>query len=135
MNGLTRVLLRIHWLRVLLGAVVVEAVLLGAAIPLDASESGRAILLALVIPLCVIGAFLGGWWVARRAGELFLLHGFLLGVLAVLIYWALTWKMDLPAAYIVANYLKLIGGTGGGVMARAMLRNRAAPAVEHTAKP
>jgi putative membrane protein (TIGR04086 family) len=122
------VLLRIHWFQIVLGAVLVEVVLLGVAIPLNLSANGRAVLLALVVPLCVIATFLGGWLVARRAGGLFLLHGLLVGAVAALIYAGLTWKVSLPTAYIVANYLKLIGGAGGGVMAQSLLRNKPASA-------
>ena len=119
------VLSEIRWWRILLGAVVVEVVLL--AIPLNMSAHGRALLLALVIPLCVSGAFLGGWWVGRRAGSAFLLNGLLLGAVAALIYGALTWKVSLPTAYIVANYLKLLAGAAGGLMAQkfAPLRRQA----------
>jgi putative membrane protein (TIGR04086 family) len=109
---------RIRWLRVVLGAVLVEVALLAIAIPLNLSASGRAVLLALVVPLCFVGTFIGGWWVARKAGDLFFLHGLLLGAFAALIYGGLTWKITLPAAYIVANYLKLIGGAAGGLTAR-----------------
>jgi putative membrane protein (TIGR04086 family) len=122
------VLLRIHWFRIVLGAVLVEVVLFVVAIPLNLSANGRAILLALVVPLCVIATFLGGWWVARRAGGLYLLHGLLVGAVAALIYGGLTWKVSLPTAYIVANYLKLVGGAGGGVMAQSLLRNKPASA-------
>lgn len=114
---------RIRWLRIAVGAIAVEGVLLGIAIPLNMSDNGRAILLVLIVPLCVIGTFLGGWWVARRAEGLFLLHGLLLGALAAVIYGGLTWRVSLPAAFIAANYLKLAGGAGGGLMARMMLRN------------
>jgi hypothetical protein len=119
-------LLRIHWLRIVVGAVLIEVALFGIALPLDMSANGRAVLLALVVPLCVIAAYLGGWWVARRADCLFLLHGLLVGALAALIYGGLTWKVSLPTAYIVANYLKLVGGAGGGVMAQSLLRNKPA---------
>lgn len=113
---------RIRWSRILLAAVVVELVLLAIAIPLNLSANGRAVLLATVIPLCVVGAFIGGWWAARRAGGLYLLHGVLVGAVAALIYGALTWKVSLPAAYILANYLKLAGGAAGGVLAQFLLR-------------
>lgn len=118
----TDVLLRIHWLRVVVAAVVVEVVLLAIAIPLNMSANGRAALLALVIPLCVVGAFLGGWWAASRAGRLFLIHGLLVGAVAALIYGALTVKVALPTAYILANYLKLIAGAAGGLMAQTLRR-------------
>jgi putative membrane protein (TIGR04086 family) len=115
--------MRIHWLRAILTAVVVEAVLLGIAIPLNMSATGQKTLLARVIPLCVIGAFLGGWWAARKVGSLFLIHGLLVGVVAALIYGALTLKVTLPTAYIVANYLKLMGGAAGGVTAQLLRRS------------
>jgi len=115
--------MRIHWLRAILTAVVVEAVLLGIAIPLNMSATGQKTLLALVIPLCVIGAFLGGRWAARKVGSLFLIHGLLVGAVAALIYGALTLKGTLPTAYIVANYLKLMGGAAGGVMAQLLRRS------------
>lgn len=99
--------------------------LLAIAIPLNMSEHGRAILLALVIPLCVIGAFLGGWWVARGAGSAFVLHGLLLGAAAALIFGALTLKVSLPTTYIVANYLKLLAGAAGGLMAHSRSAFRA----------
>ena len=116
------VLTAMRWWRIIIGAVVVEVVLLAIAIPLNMSDNGRAVLLILVIPLCVIGAFLGGWWVARRASSLFLLHGLLLGALAALLYGALTWQVTLPMTYVVANYLKLLAGAGGGLMAQMIVR-------------
>ena len=114
--------MRIHWLRVTLAALAVEVVLLAIAVPLNLSADGQKALLYLVIPMCVLGVFLGGWWVARKAGNAFLLHGLLVGTAAALIYWALTLKVTLPPAYIVANYLKLPGGAAGGLLARALHR-------------
>ena len=118
---------RIHWLRIILTAVLVELVLLAIAIPLNLSANGRAILLAIVIPLCAVGAFAGGWWAAQKAGEHFQLHGLLVGVVAALIYGALTWKLTLPMVYIVANYLKVVSGPGGGLVARRLQRAGAKP--------
>jgi len=69
-------LVRIRWLRIIVGAAGVEAVLLAIAIPLNLSENGRAMLLARVIPLCVMATSLGGWWVARGAGGLFCCTGY-----------------------------------------------------------
>ena len=114
----------IRWWRVLIGALGIEVVLLAIAIPLNMSEHGREVLLAAVIPLCVIGAFLGGWWVARGAGGAFVLHGLLLGAVAALMYGALTVKVSLPTTYIVANYLKLLAGAAGGLLAQRLVPPR-----------
>src|ERR1700722_1153586 len=115
---------RIRWWRIVGAAILVEGVLLAIAIPLNKSANGRAILLAIVIPLCVAGTFIGGWWASRGASRLFLIHGLLVGGLAALIYGALTWKVSLPAAYIVANSLKLAGGAMGGLTAQLLLRSK-----------
>ena len=125
---------RIRWLRIVGAAILVEVVLLAIAIPLNKSADGRAVLLAIVIPLCVAGTFIGGWWAARGASRLFLIHGLLVGALAALIYGALTWKVSLPAAYIVANSLKLAGGAMGGLMAQLLLRYRQRAPVRHSHK-
>lgn len=61
-----------------------------------------------------------------RAEGLFLLHGLLVGAIAALSYGGLTWQVTLPAPYVVANYLKLLAGAGGGLMAQAMLRKKRA---------
>jgi len=119
---------RIRWIRIILIAVLVELVLLGIAIPLNGSASGRAILLQAVIPLCVVGTFIGGWWAAQKADGLFVVHGLLVGVVAALIYWGLTWRITLPAAYVLANYLKLVGGAAGGLVAQWLGRTRPKPA-------
>jgi hypothetical protein len=119
---------RIHWVRIILTALLVEVALLAVAMPLNLSANGRAILLAAVIPLCLIGAFAGGWWTAQKSGELFLLHGLLVGAVAALIYGGLTFRLSLPTAYIVANYLKLVGGAGGGLVAQLLRRTRPKPA-------
>jgi len=120
--------MRIHWLRVAVAALAVEVVLLGIALPLNMSERGQATLLALVIPMCVSATFLGGWWTAKKVDSLFILHGLLMGAVAALIYGALTLKVTLPTAYIVANYLKLIGGAAGGLLVRLLRRRKAEPA-------
>jgi len=113
---------RIRWLSIVGAAVVLELVLLALALPLNKSASGRAVLVAIVVPLCGSGAFLAGWWAARRAGTLFLIHGVLVGVIAALIYAGLTWTVSLPALYILANCLKLVGGAAGGLTARSVAR-------------
>ena len=119
---MSNIFARNRWLRILTGGVLAEVALLVLAVPLNASDGGRALLLQIVIPACVIATFLGGWWVARKAGGLYWLHGLCVGAIAALIYGALTWNLVLPDAYILANWLKLVGGTAGGLMAQALAR-------------
>ena len=123
MNALTR----IRWPWVLLGAVLVEVALLIVAIPMYLLPNGAIIVLYAVLPLCLIGGFFGGLWVARKAGRLFVLHGVLVGAVAALLYAALTWKTALPAIYVASNYLKLIAGAAGGLVAQRMATRGASP--------
>ena len=50
----------------------------------------------------------------RRIESHFILHGTLVGVVAALIYVALTRAQPEPFSYIVAHALKLLGGACGG---------------------
>jgi len=115
---------QLRWLRIVGAAVLVEVALIAIAIPLNRSSHGRAILMTIVIPMCMVGTFIGGWWAARKATGFFLIHGLLVGAVAALIYAGLTWKVSLPTAYVVANYLKLVGGVAGGLTAQLVLRQK-----------
>src|SRR5437879_10059210 len=62
--------------------------------------------------------FLGALWVCRRIESHFILHGTLVGVVAALIYIALTRAQPEPLAYLVAHALQLVGGACGGFVAQ-----------------
>jgi hypothetical protein len=62
--------------------------------------------------------FLGALWVCRRVESHFILQGTLVGVVAALIYIALTRAQPEPLAYIVAHALKLMGGACGDFVAQ-----------------
>jgi putative membrane protein (TIGR04086 family) len=66
---------------------------------------------SLILPLTF------GWWVAQRAGSDFVLHGFLVGVVAALVYLIVAGGQPEPPVYVVANVLKLGGGALGGIIA------------------
>jgi putative membrane protein (TIGR04086 family) len=107
-----------RWGRIVVGALLAEVGLFVVAVPLNLIPGGLTVLLYSVLPLCLVATFLGGWWAARKAGGRFVWHGLLVGVLAALLYGALTWKTSLPTVYVVANYLKLAGGAAGGLLAQ-----------------
>lgn len=50
---------RIRWLRIVGAAVLVEVLPISVAIPLNKSANGRAVLLVIVIPMCVVGTVAG----------------------------------------------------------------------------
>jgi putative membrane protein (TIGR04086 family) len=119
---------QIRWLRVIIGAVLVEVALFAIVVALNFLPNGASMLPYVVAPACVLTTFAGGWWAARAAPRHFVLNGLLVGALAALLYAILTWKTTLPAVYVISNWLKLAGGAAGGFVAgRLSARARLAP--------
>ena len=108
---------RIHWARILLGGVLAEGALIVAIVPLGL-RLGEKFLHYTAPPGSFIMCFLGALWVGRRIESRLILHGTLVGVVAALIYVALTRAQPEPFAYIVAHALKLVGGACGGFVAQ-----------------
>ena len=126
---------RIRWGRIVIGAVLLEAVLIAAAVPLlgfvpnplapgaQNASGNYTMFFALVTGACfVVGALLG-WWVARPLRFQFILHGALTGIVATAIYLAIcsippTTIPAVVAAYgpfwfFLANGLRIVGATLG----------------------
>jgi putative membrane protein (TIGR04086 family) len=104
---------KIHWGRIVVGGVAAEAALILAIVPLGL-RLGENFLHYTAPPGSFITCFLGALWVCRRIEARYILHGTLVGVVAALIYLALTRAQPEPAAYILAHALKLVGGACGG---------------------
>jgi putative membrane protein (TIGR04086 family) len=108
---------RIHWGRILIGGLLAEVALILAIVPLGL-RLGDNFLHYAAPPGSFVMCFLGALWVCRRIESHFILHGTLVGVVAALIYLALTRAQPEPFAYIVAHVLKLVGGACGGFVAQ-----------------
>ena len=119
----------IHWGRILLGGLFAEVALILAIVPLGL-RLGEKFLHYTAGPGSFIMCFLGALWVCRRVESHFILHGTLVGVVAALIYVALTRAQPEPFAYIAAHALKLVGGACGGFVAR-QLRSSSRPQPVH----
>lgn len=104
---------QVRWGWVLVGGLVAELALF-LFVPIQLLPGGQTLLLYLVVPLCLLATGAAGYWIARKAGTAKILHGALVGVVASLIYLALTWTQELPVVYHAANYLKIVGGAAGG---------------------
>lgn len=120
----------IHWLRVLLGGVLIEVVLAivliggfaAAGVNIAARVSAAS---ALVIGIgCFAAAFLLVLWLCRGIQHHLVLHGFLMGLVATLIYLGLvagSGQMSTalaaygPATFVIVNAARLAGGVLGGV--------------------
>ncbi len=107
---------KIHWVRILIGGFLAEALLILMVIPV-AMKFGQHPLLWLAPVGSLLTCFLFAWWVGRGAESRFVLHGLLVGVVAMLIYIALTRAQPEPLAYVIAHGLKLLGGAMGGFVA------------------
>ena len=109
----------IHWGRILLGGLLAEAALILAIVPLGL-RLGDSFLHYTAPPGSFITCFLGALWVCRRIESRFLLQGTLVGVVAALLYIALTRAQPEPFAYLMAHALKLAGGACGGFVAERL---------------
>ena len=125
----------IRWGRVVIGAVLLEALLIVAAIPLlgfvanplvpgaENASGDYTIFFASVAVACFFAGGLLGWWVARPLTSQFALHGALTGIVATVIYLGIcsippTTIAAVLAAYgpfwfFLANGLRIIGATLG----------------------
>ena len=122
--------MRMHWFRVLLGGVLIEVVLaivlLGgfAAAGVDIAKGVSAASAVIIGVGCFAAAFLVVLWLGRGIQSQLVLHGFLLGLVATLIYVGLvagSGQMSTalaaygPATFVTLNAVRLVGAVCGGV--------------------
>jgi hypothetical protein len=107
---------RIHWIRILIGGFLAEVAVFVVVIPV-LKMYGQHPLLYVAPVASLVMCFLFAWWVGRRIESRFVLHGVLVGVVATLLYVALTRAHPEPFAYLVAHALKMLGGAAGGLVA------------------
>jgi hypothetical protein len=130
--------MRIYWWRVLIGGLLIEVllaiVLVGgfAAAGVDLAK-GVSTTSAVIIGIgCFAAAFLIVLWLGRGIQSHLVLHGFLMGLVASLLYVGLvagSGQMSTalaaygPATFVTVNAVRLVGAMVGGVAAE---RRRAA---------
>ena len=107
---------KMHWVRILIGGFLAEAALILLVIPV-AMMWGQHALLYLAPAGSLAFCFLLGFWVGRGVKSRFVVHGLLVGAVAIAIYAALTRLEPEPWAYVLAHGLKLVGGASGGWLA------------------
>jgi hypothetical protein len=103
---------RFRWALALIGGVVAEMGVF-AMMPV-ALRFGPAGPLYLIPPVAFALTFVVGALVAHSATSRYVLHGAVVGFVAAIIYIAITFGQSLPTAYIVAHFLKVLGGMAGG---------------------
>jgi putative membrane protein (TIGR04086 family) len=123
--------MKIRWGLALLGGFLAEAGIF-AVMPI-ALQFGDQAPLYVIPPTCLVMTFVFGFWVSRRAGSRFVLHGALVGVVAALIYIGLTLGQTVPLAYVVSHFLKVLGGMAGGFVARRQFKQSASSDIDRAA--
>jgi len=93
---------RMHWLRIVLGALLLEVVLFAVLVPLD-PLFGETVFFVSVPIGCFVFGYAVTFWLLRPLTSEFLLHGALVGLLAT------------------AMYLGLATGAPGGIPAAVAL--------------
>ena len=107
---------KIHWVRILIGGFLAEVSVIAVVIPTLLLFGQRAVPYVALSGSLVM-CFLFALWVGRRVDSYLVLHGILVGVVATLLYVGLTRGRPEPPAYLVAHFLKIIGGAAGGFFA------------------
>lgn len=134
--------MKIQWLRVVLAGFLIEvvlAVVLGggfAAAGVDLT-TGVSTASSLIIGIgCFAAAFLVVLWLGRGIVSHLVLHGFLMGLVATLLYVGLvagSGQMSAalaaygPATFVIVNAARLLGAVLGGVACERRRVVRAAP--------
>ena len=106
----------IRWSWILLGGLLTEVMILVLVLPL-ALLSGQESLLYVVPPASLVAAFTLGLWAARKVAQRRVLHGALVGTVAMLIYVVMGLGQPEPLTYIITHTLKVVGKTTGGFVA------------------
>lgn len=106
----------IRWGRILLGGFLAELAVFVMVIPLSL-VAGQGSLVYSAPPASFVATLLFGLWVGTKALQRPLLHGTLVGVVAMLIYVGMSLGRPEPIAYIIAHVLKVLGGAAGGFIA------------------
>ena len=129
-----------RWLRAILGGFLAEVLVLVMILPVafavgydlssgDPSAVPPALNTAIVIA-SFIAPLLLTQWVAKKVTSQFVLHGFLVGFTAFVIYMipiALSGATQ-PPIYWVAHAMKILGGLSGGMVAARRHAGRPLPA-------
>jgi putative membrane protein (TIGR04086 family) len=105
----------IRWGLVLAGAFLTELAIVIVAIPVTLL-SGQESLVYIAPPASFVAAFASALWVARKVSRP-VLHGVLVGIVAILIFVGMTLGGPETMAYIIAHALKVAGGALGGFVA------------------
>jgi putative membrane protein (TIGR04086 family) len=104
-----------RWMDISIGCFLAEAAVFAAVIPVYLKMGQHALLYAAPIASLVM-CFVFGLLVGRREESRPVMSGALVGLVAALLYVALTLFRPEPLAYLLAHVLKVLGGAAGGAV-------------------
>jgi hypothetical protein len=112
---------KISWGRVIVAGLMAEVILFVIVFSLLRVFGRQAFLVSIVIGSAAL-PFLFALWVGRHVNSRFVLHGGLVGVVAVLFYVIVSRARPEPTLYVISHGLKLVGGMLGGFAASIRAR-------------
>ena len=122
----------IRWGWVLLGALLANVAVTAIITPI-AIVDGQERLGYVAPPASFVGVLLVGWWIARKAPQRAVLHGLLVGFIAMLVYLPIEFSQEVTFAHYLSSALKVLGGAVGGLIAarRAAAKTATTPTTKH----
>jgi hypothetical protein len=113
----------IRWGWVLLGGLLANVAVTAIIVPI-AVVDGPERLGQVAPPASFVGVLLVGWWIARKAPQRALLHGLLVGLVAMLLYLPVELSQEVTFAHYLSSVLKVLGGAAGGFIAALRAAHR-----------
>ena len=128
--------MKIHWGRIVVGAIALELALIIVFVPL-LSRVDMSILAPIIGVGCFVFAFAWGWWVVRRIQGRYVFHATATGVLATLMYLGLCLAnpdggiravvaMYGPIYFVFGNMLRILGCAAGGYIYQVQRKDQLA---------
>ena len=113
---------KVRWSWVLLGGILgeISTIVLIMVLRLMQGQGWQAQLSGFSLAAFFVGVFasllLFGWWVARKAPAWPIVHGLLVGIVAIVTYELMTIRLSVPRTwqYFVIHALKIVGAAVGG---------------------
>ena len=103
----------LRWGRIIAGGFLVELGIIVVFVPVVVWGTEQASQIT-AVAACFPMAVLFSWWAARKAPSQHIVHGFLVGLVATVMYLLLTIGQELPGIYMLGHVFKILGGVAGG---------------------
>jgi len=105
---------KLRWGWIILGAVILEIALIALFVPMM-----QFVDISKIAPFAGIGTFglgfLVSWWIVRKVQGRRVLHGFLIGLVATVMYFAMCTMAPGGLAAVIASYGPVLFYVGNGV--------------------